>query len=65
MKAVDNAKRKVRLERLFKLCEDAMTKSFGEHERLYSFADKTTEPEGLKSDLESWLSEVTVENDEV
>ena len=42
-----------------------MTKSFGKHEQLYSFAEKAADPEALKSDLENWLSNVTVENDEV
>ena len=65
MQAVDNAERKVRLERLIKSCDEAMTKSFGKQEHLYSFADKTTDSEALKSDLESWLSDVTVESDDI
>ena len=65
MEAVNNAERKVRAERLVKSCEEAMTKAFGKHEQLYSFADKTTDPDALKKDLESGLSDVTVESDEV
>ena len=42
-----------------------MTKGFGEHEQLYSFADKTEYPDALKNDLEGWLSDVTVENHKV
>ena len=64
MEAVDYATRKVRVQRLLESCEEAMTKSFSKHEQLYSFADKKTIPETLKSYLESWLSDVTVENDE-
>ena len=30
-----------------------MTKASGKHEQLYSFADKTTDPDALKNDLES------------
>ena len=65
VEAVDSAKKKVRVERLVKSCEEAMTKSFGKHEQLYSFANKTTHPGAYKNDLESWLSHVTAENDEV
>ena len=42
-----------------------MTKSFSKNQQLYPFADKTTDPKALKSDLESWFSDVTVENDEL
>ena len=42
-----------------------MTKSFGKHEQLYSFAEKAADPEALKSNLENWLSHVTVENEEI
>ena len=65
VEAVDNAERKVRVECLVKWCEEAITKAFGKHEELYSFADKTTDPDALKNDLESWPSNVTAENDEV
>ena len=49
----------MRIERLVKSCEEAMSKQFGKHEQLYSSADKTTDPETLKSELESWLSDMT------
>ena len=65
MEVVDNAEKKVRVERLVKSCEGAMTKSFGKQEQLYSFADKNRDLEALKSALESWLSDKTAENDEV
>ena len=60
--AVDSTEKKVRVEHLVKSCEEAMTKAIGKHEQLY-FADKTTEPDALKDDFESWLRDVTVEND--
>ena len=57
MEAVDNAGKNVRVERLVKSCERAMTKSFSKDEQLYSLADKTTGPETMKSELESWPSD--------
>ena len=42
-----------------------MTKTFGKYEQLNSSADKTTDPEALKSDSESKFSDLTVEIDEV
>ena len=61
MEAVDNAGKNVRVERLVKSCERAMTKSFSKDDQLYSFANKTTDPEALKS----WPSDVTLDNDKV
>ena len=65
MEAVDNAEKKVRVESLVKLCEEAMTKAFGKHDQLFSSADKTTDPDAMKNDLEKWLSDLTLENYEV
>ena len=45
MEAVDNAESKVRVKRLVKSREEAMTKPFGKHKKLYSFAERTAEPE--------------------
>ena len=42
-----------------------MTKAFVKHKKLYSFASKTTDPDAWEKELGSWLSDVTVENDEV
>ena len=63
IEGVDKAERKVRVERLVKPSEEAMIKASGNHEQLYSLADKTTDPEALKNVLKSWLSDVTVENE--
>ena len=57
--AVDNAERRVRVERLVTSCEEAMTKAFSRHDQLYAYAAKSTNPEKLKAELEKWLSEVT------
>ena len=63
--AVDNAERRVRVERLVTSCEEAMTKAYSRHDQLYAYAAKTTEPEQLKAELEKWLNEVTVQNDAI
>ena len=42
-----------------------MTKTFGRHEHFYSFAGETKDPDALKNGLGNWLSDVTVENNEV
>ena len=55
MDAKDNAKRKLRVERLSNLCEEALIKVVGKYNQLYSFADETTDPEALRNDLELWL----------
>ena len=65
LEAVDNADRKVGVEASVKSCEEAMTKALGKPEQLYSVADEAIDPEAPKSDLESWLTDVNVENDEV
>ena len=62
---VDKEKRKILVERLVKTCEEAVTKLFRKHEQLYTLADETTDPEALKRYLESWLNDVTVENNKV
>ena len=46
--AVDNARRTARVESIVDWCDKAMTKVFGKHEQLYSFADETTDPKHWK-----------------
>ena len=65
MEAVDKAERKVGIEHLVNPSEEAMTKAFGKHEQIYSVTERPTDPDALKNDLENWLSDVTVEKDEV
>ena len=65
MEAVDNAHKKVRVKTFENFCDGAKTKTFGKHGQLYSFADKTTDPEALKMDLGRWPSDVSDEKVEV
>ena len=61
--AVENKDRRVRVERLVSSCDEAMTKLFSKHELLFNLATKTEDPSLVKHDLETWLSEVTTQND--
>ena len=61
--AVENKDRRVRVERLVSSCDEAMTKLFSKHELLFDLATKTEDPSLVKHDLETWLSEVTTQND--
>ena len=63
--AVDNEKRRVRVNRLVNSCEEAMTKAFVKNEQLLDLAGKTENSEKIKEDLENWLKEVTVGNDAI
>ena len=63
--AIGNAERHVRVDRLVTSCKEAMTKAFAKNEQLLDLANKSSNPETVKSDLEKWLNDVTVENDEL
>ena len=63
--AVNNAERRVRIERLVTYCEEAMTKAFSKNEQLLELAKKTSNPAFVKADLEKWLNDTTVQNDEI
>ena len=63
--AVGNAERRVRVDRLITSCEEAMTKAFAKNEQLLDLANKSTNSESVKPDLEKWLNDVTVRNDEI
>ena len=63
LEAVKKAEREVPVERLVNLCEEVKTKAFGKHKQLYSFTEKTIDPDDLKKDLENSLSDVTVETE--
>ena len=63
--AVENKDRCVRVERLVSSCDEAMTKLFSKHELLFDLATKTEDPSLVKDDLETWLSEVTTQNDTI
>ena len=63
--AIGNAERRVRIDRLVSSYEEAMTKAFAKNEQLLDLANKSTNPESVKPDLEKWLNDVTVRNDEI
>ena len=63
--SITSRDRRVRVERLVKETEDAMTKTFNRNEQLIMLASKTSDSETVQEDLEKRLSEVTEQNDEV
>ena len=63
--AVENKDRRVRVERHVRSSDEAMTKLFTKHEFLFDLATKTEDPSLVKHDLETWLSEVTTQNDTI
>ena len=63
--SITSEDRRVRVERLVKGTEDAMTKVFNRNEQLVTLASKTSDSETVQADLEKWLSEVTEQNGEV
>ena len=63
--SITNGDRRVRVERLVKNIEDAMTKALTRNEQLITLASKTSDSETVQADLEKWLSEVTEQNDEI
>ena len=63
--SIANGDRRVRVERLVKDTEDAMTKAFTRNEALLTLVSKTSESETVRADLEKWLNEVTERNDEI
>ena len=63
--AVEDEERRVRVERLVSSCEEAMTTLLSKHDLLLNLATKTEDLSLVKHDLESWLSEVTTQNDTI
>ena len=63
--AVNNSERRVRVERLVTYCDELMTKAFSKNEELLDLAKKTKDPASTTADLEKWLHETTVNNDEI
>ena len=61
--AVNNADRRVRVERLVTSCEEAMTKAFAKNEQLLELAKKTNDPATVTADLEKWLNVTSIQND--
>ena len=63
--AVNNSQRRVRVERLVTYCDELMTKAFSKIEQLLELTKKTNDPASTSADLEKWLHETTVNNDEI
>ena len=63
--AVNNSERRVRVERLVTYCDELMSKAFSKKEQLSELAKKTNDPASTSADLEKWLHETTVNNDEI
>ena len=63
--AVNNADRRVRVERLVTSCEEALIKAFAKNEQLLELAKKTNDPVTVTADLEKCLNDTTVQNDAV
>ena len=63
--AIENTERRVRVDRLVTSCEEAMTKAYAKNELLLDLANKSTNPESVKPDLEKWLNDDAVKNDEI
>ena len=62
---VNNADRRVRVERLVTSCEEAMTKAFAKNEHLLELAKKTNDPAIVTADLEKWWNVTSIQNDEI
>ena len=60
-----NSERRVRVERLVTYCDELMSKAFSKNEQLLELAKKTNDPAPTSADLEKWLHETTVNNDEI
>ena len=62
---VVTSERRVRVERLGAYCDEFMTKAFSKNEQLFELTKKTNDPASTSADLEKWLHETTVNNDEI
>ena len=63
--AVNNSERRVRVERLVTYCDEIMSKAFSKNEQFLELAKKTNDPASTSLDLEKWVHETTVNNDEI
>ena len=63
--ALNNSERRVRVERLVTYCDEIMSKAYSKNEQLLELAKKTKDPASTSADLEKWLHETTVYNDEI
>ena len=63
--AVEDRERRVRVERFVSSCEEAKTTWLSKHDLLLNMATKTEAPSLSEHYLETWLSEVTTQNDTI
>ena len=62
---MNNSEHRVPVERLVTFCDEIMTKAFSQNEQLLELAKKTNDKALISADLEKWLQETTVNNDEI
>ena len=62
---MNNSKRRVSVKRLVRDCDELMTKVFSKNERLLELAKKANVPASTSANMEKWLQETTVNNDEI
>ena len=62
--SITNGDRRVRVDRLVKETENAMTEAFNRNEQLITLAFETSDSGTTQAALEKWLLEVTEQNDE-
>ena len=62
---MNNSERRVRVERFVTSCDELMSKAFSKNEQLSELAKKTNDPASTSADLEKWLHETIVNNDEI
>ena len=63
--AVDRSERGCRVEGLVASCGETLTKLISKNDYLLKLAEKTTEPEKRKAELEQWLTKVQAHNDSI
>ena len=63
--AVNNSERRFRGKRLVTYCDELITKAFSKNEQLLELAKKINVPGLTSADMEKWLHDTTVNNDEI
>ena len=63
--AVNNAERRIRVERLVTYCEEAMTKASTKNEQLIELATETSDLASVKTYLEKWQINTTVQSNKI
>ena len=63
--AVNNAERRIRVERLVTYCEEAMTKASTKNEQLIELDTETSDLASVKTYLEKWQINTTVQSNKI